>query len=161
MRLSWPVVSAVRKTESRSPAQIPCYRDKCLFLRRFMGWNNKKTLGVNSVHIKVQDNVNYETTELRQSRLAASRNNFHNKTVPCTIWGQWCITVLIAQETETFHPLNSGESFLWHAQSHCLQSYLHISDSSPGYNQPPPAEDPTESPTSPLDTRWGDVEEDG
>lgn len=40
--------------------------------------------------------------------LPASLNNFYNKTVPCTnIWSQWCITALIAQETETFHPFTT------------------------------------------------------
>ena len=79
------------------------------FLEDSRGWNNTEMLQVNSANIKAEFNTMsiMKQLEVMQSRpiLHAPLNNFSNKTVPCTIIArsQWCITVLIAQGTETFH----------------------------------------------------------
>lgn len=90
--------------------------------------------------------------------LPASQNNFYNKTVPSTsVWSQWCMTALITQETETFHPFTTDEWRVFFGFVCHQRSYLHIHSDSPPGLQPAlrSVVPPTKSSASPLDARWG------
>lgn len=93
--------------------------------------------------------------EVRQPRLTpASLNNFYNKTVPCTnIWSQWCVTALIAQETETFHPFTTEQHKQWMEFLFALVwSVCSLTFTSSSHSDSPPGSQPVLQ--SPRHRRW-------